>query len=104
MLPMHEVSPPATAESVVVSTVRAATRDMCGVEIRRVEPGLKPYQPIQRKNVPSTCSAALCPGMLTGLLYASKRPRRGPTIAAPQSDMTPPVRWDNLVTPQPRIA
>ena len=49
-----EALPPVAAESVVVTAERAMSRE--SPSSPRVDPGLKPYQPNQRMNVPSTYS------------------------------------------------
>lgn len=52
-----------------------------------------PYQPNQSRNTPSRVSAALWPGMSTGLPAASKRPMRGPRILAATKLAMPPT-WE----------
>ena len=43
---------PAAPAIVVVTAVRAATDAEVGLATKSVDPGLKPYQPTQRRNVP----------------------------------------------------
>jgi hypothetical protein len=60
--------------------------------IRPPRPALRPaHQPNQSRNTPSSVSAALCPGMSTGLPAESKRPMRGPRIQAAASEAKPPT-------------
>ena len=92
-----EPMPPEAAARVVVTATRA-TATALSPWILRTEPGLKPYQPTQRMKVPSTTRAALWPGMAMGRPEASKRPVRGPTMAAPMRPAIPPVMW---TTPEP---
>ena len=82
----------------VMTATRAVTSAEAPSAMASCEPGLKPYQPTQRMKVPSTTSAALCPGMGTALPSGPKRPVRGPTMMAPISPATPPVM---CTTPEP---
>ena len=89
---------PAAAARVVVVAVLAATNSHPWMQ--RVEPGLKPYHPNQRRKVPNTTSAALWPGIGSSTLpvSGSKRPARGPRTAAPIMAEMPPTM---CTTPQP---
>mmetsp|Transcript_45008 Transcript_45008/g.115104 ORF Transcript_45008/g.115104 Transcript_45008/m.115104 type:complete len:202 (+) Transcript_45008:424-1029(+) len=84
-------TPPAPAERVVVTATRPTTSALMALSISSMEPGLKPYQPNQRQNVPSTTSVAEWPGMSCTTPSLSKRPMRGPTRAAPMRPAKPPV-------------
>ena len=55
------------------------------------EPGLNPYQPTSRMNVPSTAKGMLWPGIPRGLPCSSYLPIRAPSVAAPMRAATPPV-------------
>ena len=49
------------------------------------------HQPSQRMKVPMTWRVDEWPGMGSGFFFSSKRPVRGPTMAAPQKAAQPPV-------------
>ena len=53
------VRPQVAADSVVLTTHRAAVWALPGEAMPSVEPGLKPYQPSHRMKVPSTCSMSV---------------------------------------------
>ena len=55
------VTPPAAADKVVETAVLATTASE--PIIANCDPGLKPYHPTQRINVPKTTNEALCPGI-----------------------------------------
>mmetsp|Transcript_2069 Transcript_2069/g.5209 ORF Transcript_2069/g.5209 Transcript_2069/m.5209 type:complete len:216 (+) Transcript_2069:617-1264(+) len=95
-----DTRPAVAAERVVVTHTRARSRAYCTprANTERVEPPLKPYQPIHRMKTPRIWSTELCPGMCTGLPSVSNRPIRGPRKAAPMSADTPPVM---CTTPDP---
>ena len=54
-------------------------------------PGLKPYQPNQRMNIPSAASGMLCPGMARAEPSAENLPIREPTMIAPISPAQAPT-------------
>mmetsp|Transcript_4984 Transcript_4984/g.16412 ORF Transcript_4984/g.16412 Transcript_4984/m.16412 type:complete len:245 (+) Transcript_4984:656-1390(+) len=87
---------PEAAASVVVTAARAASRAKPAGVIARVEPGLNPYQPNQRRKVPSTCSEDDWPAK--SVSSPTKRPSRGRMVRAPIKAQTPPVR---CTTPEP---
>merc|ERR1711967_168176 len=57
--------PPAAAERVVFTAARAAGCAARSVEMSKVLPGLKPYQPTQRMKVPRTTSTEEWPVICT---------------------------------------
>mmetsp|Transcript_2664 Transcript_2664/g.4548 ORF Transcript_2664/g.4548 Transcript_2664/m.4548 type:complete len:204 (-) Transcript_2664:712-1323(-) len=93
----RQAQPPAAADRVVHTAERAAIW-LAPWEIRPTDPGLNPYQPNQRRTVPSTTKTAECPGMSTGCPLESNRPRRGPTNHAPIMPVKPPTM---CTTPEP---
>ena len=82
---------PAAAARVVVRAMSAIW-----VLAAIVEPGLKPYQPIQRIRTPSTASGMLWPGMVTGRPSSSYLPRRGPSRRVPARAAMAPERWTTV--------
>ena len=88
-------TPPDAAARVVVTATLDATIE--APPMYRVEPGLKPYQPTQRKKVPKTTNGMEWPLMGPGFSPA-KRPMRGPSTAAPMPAAAPPTM---CTTPQP---
>ncbi len=86
---------PAPAARVVVTATRAATTASPPLS-PSVEPGLKPYQPIQRINAPSIPSAIEWPGMAFTEPSSSYLPRRAPTMIAPTSAAYPPTEWTTV--------
>src|SRR5680860_1244220 len=61
--------------------------------VSKVEPPLKPNQPIQRMITPSPTSGIECPGMTLGLPLASYLPLRAPSSSNAARAPTAPVRW-----------
>ena len=83
------VTPPAAADKVVETAVLATM--VSAPMIANCDPGLKPYHPTQRINVPKTTNEALCPGIATTRPSGPNLPVLGPTIIAPIKPATPPV-------------
>jgi hypothetical protein len=60
------VTHPEAAAMVVVTAQRAETLAESELSMRRVEPGLKPYHPNQRRKVPRTCRETEWAGKTVG--------------------------------------
>ena len=58
-----------------------------------MEPGLNPYQPNQRMNMPMVAREMLWPGMARTSPLGPYLPRRAPTAMAPMSPAMPPTVW-----------
>mmetsp|Transcript_80674 Transcript_80674/g.246611 ORF Transcript_80674/g.246611 Transcript_80674/m.246611 type:complete len:255 (+) Transcript_80674:235-999(+) len=82
---------PAThGESVVFTATKPAELAVALSCIDPVLPGLKPYHPNQRKNVPRTQKGTLCASNSLAR-FSSQRPARGPTASAPTRAPMPPT-------------
>mmetsp|Transcript_52024 Transcript_52024/g.113192 ORF Transcript_52024/g.113192 Transcript_52024/m.113192 type:complete len:208 (-) Transcript_52024:639-1262(-) len=91
-------SKPATqGESVVLTATMPARLAVSASCMDPVLPGLKPYHPNQRQNVPKTQKGTLCPSNSVER-SGSHRPFRDPTMMAPRIAPMPPTK---CTTPLP---
>ena len=89
---IHTVAVAAIAPAAAARLVLMATRAMSEPSpTPRVEPGLKPNQPNQSRNIPSEARGRECPSSTLGLPSGPYLPMRGPSVLVPMNAAQPPT-------------